>query len=225
MRGTTSDPFAALDSQDVQVRRAAADELAARFPSLDEFSLLHDRGQKFEFGQAPATSDPSLTKRVTEALADDAFAQPPVVKIDSAPVSKPSTALPSTGVSRSTSVKKPRPYEVQESPRTSNPTILQPVPQHAGMVSTGMQTSPRSSPAPPQQKFPDANNRPIWKVPLGFTPQPYNESNPDIRDVAKQSPAKGRLSTTGTALIRFQIEISYIESQYSQVTSLVSTVS
>lgn len=73
MRGTTSDPFAALDSQDVQVRRAAADELASRFPSLDEFSLLHDRGQKFEFGEAPTTSDPALTKRVTDALADEAL--------------------------------------------------------------------------------------------------------------------------------------------------------
>lgn len=166
MRGTSSDPFAALDSQDVQVRRAAADELAARFPSLDEFSLLHDRGQKFEFGQSPSTSDPSLTKRVTEALADDAFAQVPITKVDSTPTTKPSSAAPSAGVSRSTSVKKPRAYETKDSPRTSNPTIHQPTPQYVGMVSTGVQTSPRASPAPPQQSFPDVNSRPIWKVPL-----------------------------------------------------------
>ena len=165
MRGTASDPFAALDSQDVQVRRAAADELAARFPSLDEFSLLHDRGQKFEFGQTPTTPDPALSKRVVEALADDAFALPTVAKVNSAPATKPSSNVPSTAVSRSASMKKPRPYEARDSPRTSNPTIDQPTPQRVGMVSTGVQTSPRSSPALQQQKLPDVNSRPIWKVP------------------------------------------------------------
>jgi len=166
MRGTSSDPFAALDSQDVQVRRAAADELAARFPSLDEFSLLHDRGQKFEFGQTPTTPDPALSKRVVEALADDAFALPPVAKVDSAPATKPSSNVPSTVVSRSASVKKTaRAYEAKDSPRTSNPTIIQPTPQRIGMVSTGVQTSPRSSPVPQQPKLPDVSSRPVWKVP------------------------------------------------------------
>ncbi|KAI4629415.1 uncharacterized protein J4E87_003679 [Alternaria ethzedia] len=166
MRGTTSDPFAALDSQDVQVRRAAADELASRFPSLDEFSLLHDRGQKFEFGEAPTTSDPALTKRVTDALADEAFASPPLSKVDSAPGVKPSTAVSSTGVSRTTSLRKPQPYEAKDSPRNDNASIQSPIPQRVGMVSTGVQTSPRASPVPAQQKLPDVNNRPIWKVPL-----------------------------------------------------------
>lgn len=167
MRGTASDPFAALDSQDVQVRRDAADELAARFPSLDEFSLLHDRGQKFEFGQTPTTPDPALTNRVTAALADDAFALPVATRVESAPTPKSSSKAPSSAtVSRSTSVKKPSPYQAKDTPRTSNPTIQQPVPQHANMVSTGVQTSPRSSPAPPQQKFPDVNKTPVWKVPV-----------------------------------------------------------
>ncbi|KAI4919686.1 hypothetical protein J4E90_001823 [Alternaria incomplexa] len=166
MRGTTSDPFAALDSQDVQVRRAAADELASRFPSLDEFSLLHDRGQKFEFGEAPTTSDPALTKRMTDALADEAFASPPLSKVDSTPGVKPSTAVSSTGVSRTTSLRKPQPYEAKDSPRNDNASIQSPIPQRVGMVSTGVQTSPRASPVPAQQKLPDVNNRPIWKVPL-----------------------------------------------------------
>jgi AP2-associated kinase len=167
MRGTASDPFAALDSQDVQVRRAAADELAARFPSLDEFSLLHDSGQKFEFGQTPTTPDPALSKRVVQALADDAFALPAAAKGDSAPSpAKPLSNVPSSSVSRTASFKKPKPYEAKDSPRTSNPTIVHPIPQHVNMVSTGVQTSPRNSPAPPQQQFPDVNSRPIWKVPL-----------------------------------------------------------
>ena len=165
MRGTTSDPFAALDSSDVQARHAAADELASRFPSLDEFSLLHDRGQKFEFGQSPTTGAP-LNKRVTEALADDAFALPPTSKVDSSSVSKPASQAPSATVSRAASIKKSTPYEASESPRTSNSAIQQPVPKRSNMVSTGVQTSPAPSPGPVAQPYPDVNKRPIWKVPL-----------------------------------------------------------
>lgn len=168
MRGTASDPFAALDSNNVEVRRAAADELAARFPSLDEFSLLHDRGQKFEFGQPPTNSDSQLGTRVTQALADEAFAFPPATKVEAAPPAKAPSAVPSAGISRATSVKKPQKYEpAKVTPRTSNPTIHQPVPQRSTMVSTGVQTSPSASPAPAQspQKFPEVNKRPIWRVP------------------------------------------------------------
>ncbi|KAF1919097.1 hypothetical protein BDU57DRAFT_440597 [Ampelomyces quisqualis] len=166
MRGTASDPFAALDSHDVQVRRAAADELASRFPSLDEFSLLHDRGQKFEFGQGPPTPDPNLSKRVVQALADDAFALPPATKVDS--VSSPANSLsivPSATVSRTASIKKSKTFEAKDSPRSPKPAIVQPNPQQVGMVSTGVQTSPRSSPVPTPRKLPDVNSRPIWKVP------------------------------------------------------------
>ncbi|OCK75149.1 hypothetical protein K432DRAFT_429594 [Lepidopterella palustris CBS 459.81] len=173
MRGTSNDPFAALDSQSVQVRSAAADELAARFPSLDEFSLLHDRGTKFQFNQ-PAPNDPkqeSLSKRVTEALADDAFALPPVTKVDSAPNVKLSSSLTSA-ISRSASIKKPKQAEVQQDPaRQSLPSIIhQPTPQRPTMVSTGTMTSPTPSPAP--QKYPDVNKRPIYRF-----PQPDSESH------------------------------------------------
>ncbi|KAJ4330128.1 Ark- serine/threonine protein kinase [Didymella glomerata] len=185
MRGTTSDPFAALDSQDVQVRRAAADELAARFPSLDEFSLLHDRGQKFEFNQ-PSPSGAPLNKRVTEALADDAFALPPASRVDSAPGTKPSSMAPSTTVSRTASIKKPKPYEASESPRTSSSAIHQPVPQHSKMVSTGVQTSPAPSPGP--SPYPDVTKRPIWKVPLSGHHN-RTQSQPRTFEKAQGSPS------------------------------------
>jgi AP2-associated kinase len=163
MRGTTSDPFAALDSQSVQERSAAADELAARFPSLDEFSLLHDRGKKFEFGQAPTTPDPQLSQRVTEALADEAFAFP-VTKIESAPAANTSPAFPSVAISSTASVKRSQPLEETRQPSVS---IQQPTPNRPGMVSTGIQTSPSPSPAPQvPQKF-DVSKRPIWRVPEG----------------------------------------------------------
>jgi AP2-associated kinase len=179
MRGTTSDPFAALDSQDVQTRRAAADELAARFPSLDEFSLLHDRGQKFEFAQSSTGSDP-INKRVTEALADDAFALPPATA-DAAPATKPSPIPTSSSISRTASFKKPKPYQddAPGSYQTDSPklyqahiskkpsmTLQQSASGRGGMISTGVQTSPSSSPSLSAQQYPDVNKRPIWKVPL-----------------------------------------------------------
>ncbi|KAL5427064.1 hypothetical protein PMIN04_001575 [Paraphaeosphaeria minitans] len=167
-RGAASDPFAALDSDKAEVRIAAADELAARYPSLDEFSLLHDRGQKFEFGQSPGGADPPLNKRVTEALADEAFSVPPAKPAASAPPPKPSSTTPSTSTSRPIPAQKPQKFDgPQDSPRTSNATLYQPTPQRSTMVSTGVQTSPAPSPGPsqPQLKFPDVNKKPIWRVP------------------------------------------------------------
>jgi AP2-associated kinase len=91
-RVTSSDPFAALDGKPPP----PADELSSRFPSLDQFSLLHDGG-KFDFDASSPTNPPKrdLSQRVTEKLADDAFAIPP----SKTPVS--STATPAaSGVSR-----------------------------------------------------------------------------------------------------------------------------
>lgn len=153
-RGTSSDPFAALDSKDVTVRTAAVDELASKFPSLDEFSLLHDRGAKFEFGQAPPAASPnpgSLNKRVTDALADQVFSQP---------------------VSKSNSVSKPGATTRQARPSSAQPTavvqpppaLLEPSPQKPIMVSTGIQTSPAPSPSPPK-RFEVNQRPPVWRVP------------------------------------------------------------
>ncbi|KAL5596608.1 hypothetical protein BROUX41_001934 [Berkeleyomyces rouxiae] len=100
MRVINGDPFAALDASKTSTTPAApssvsapaklsakpavvlsppanidpADELSARFPTLDQFSLLHDQGSKFDFDSPslPATLD----KRVTEKLADEAFSHP-----------------------------------------------------------------------------------------------------------------------------------------------------
>ncbi|KAF2275431.1 uncharacterized protein EI97DRAFT_494712 [Westerdykella ornata] len=164
MRGTSSDPFAALDSQNIQVRSAAADELAARFPSLDEFSLLHDRGQKFEFSQGLPSNNvvpqDDLNKRVTQALADEAFAIPPNKKADSAAISKPASVAPSAD--QPSSAKQFRPP--RESSRATASPLQQPTPlRPSKMVSTGTQTSPELIALP--QPLPDVNKRPIWRVP------------------------------------------------------------
>ncbi|SPQ22514.1 94182f1e-6459-4188-9422-4b24cff0d27e [Thermothielavioides terrestris] len=71
---TDGDPFAALDARPT-VR--GGDELSSRFPTLDQFSLLHDQGQKFDFDTSSPVSaqqqPKDLSQRVTERLADEAF--------------------------------------------------------------------------------------------------------------------------------------------------------
>ncbi|KAI2637316.1 kinase-like protein [Xylaria nigripes] len=79
---TAGDPFAALDSN--SGAKSKTDELSSRFPTLDQFSLLHDHGASFDFDRpsspisysdGPTTN---LSQRVTEHLADDAFVKLPV---------------------------------------------------------------------------------------------------------------------------------------------------
>lgn len=77
---TNGDPFAALDSK---AAVPAGDELSSRFPTLDQFAILHDHGSKFEFDSplsptaatAPTAPAPTkdLSQRLAERLADNAF--------------------------------------------------------------------------------------------------------------------------------------------------------
>jgi AP2-associated kinase len=161
MRGAANDPFAALDSKSLPSAAVTSDELSARFPSLDEFSILHDRGTKFEFSQTTPTDkkQEELNKRVTQALADEAFAQP---------MSKPEVPPKSAPVTRTTSLKIPAQKEPQRDlARHSQPALIhQPTPTRPAMVSTGIQTSPPPSPKPRvSSKYPEVAQRPIWRVP------------------------------------------------------------
>ncbi|KAL1600817.1 Ark- serine/threonine protein kinase [Paraconiothyrium brasiliense] len=213
-RGATADPFAALDSDKVEVRIAAADELAAKYPSLDEFSLLHDRGQKFEFSPSPAGADPPLNKRVTEALADEAFSLPPAKAAPSAPAPKSSSTAPSSKP-RPASTHKPQRFDGhQDSPRTSNPTIYEPTPQRVTMVSTGVQTSPAPSPAPSQSqsKFPDVNKRPVWRVPDTSN---HSRTMSQPRTFEKAQPSPSSLRPDHTLPIRPSLEASRSKSHTS----------
>jgi AP2-associated kinase len=197
-RGATTDPFAALDSDKAEVRIAAADELAARYPSLDEFSLLHDRGQKFEFGQSPEAADPPLNKRVAEALADEVFAVPPAKTAPAVPTPNHASTTPSTSASRTAPAQKPQRFDgPQDSPRGSNASIYQPTPQRATMVSTGVQTSPAPSPvlSQPQRKLPDVNKRPVWRVP-DISSHTRTMSQPRAFEKAQPSPSLLRSDLT-----------------------------
>ncbi|KAI8254932.1 Serine/threonine-protein kinase ppk30 [Colletotrichum sp. SAR11_239] len=83
MRVTNGDPFAALDTPAAATAAAAAttpaadvDEFSSRFPSLDQFSLLHESGSKFNFDShtPPATQQQrSQPQRPAEKPVDAAF--------------------------------------------------------------------------------------------------------------------------------------------------------
>ncbi|KAJ6444809.1 NAK protein kinase [Purpureocillium lavendulum] len=74
---TEGDPFAALDSK--TARKVESDELSSKFPTLDQFSLLHDHGGKFDFDSSTTSPPPQVpakdtNDRLAEKLADAAFA-------------------------------------------------------------------------------------------------------------------------------------------------------
>lgn len=134
IRAVSADPFAALDAGP---SKASQDELSGRFPSVEQFSLLHDYGNKFEFSEsvsfAPESGKKDLNTRLTEKLADDAFAptnQPP-------PQKQAASRVPD-GVSRG----------VTGSGIPSWPSLSEPQPTRAPMVSTGTMTSPTPSRSP-----------------------------------------------------------------------------
>ena len=117
------------------------DELSTRFPRLDQFSILHDTGKKFEFDPNTMTrkelDDADLSQRVTHALADEAFVKSPSPAKDSFRHTPPTASLPTMGKRRSPERKS---GTIQQSAAPPS------VPQKPKMVSIGTMTSPPSPP-------------------------------------------------------------------------------
>ena len=158
MRVISSDPFAALDATDATSNVTLFDDVSARFPPLDQFSILHESGNKFAFDQkspSPAVPQPKdISQRVTEALADDAFALPVTLNTEPLTHSKSVPAsIDALGSSRPVVSKQllPKHTRLQQTQTSSS--------QRANMVSTGTMTSP--SPPPPES----ASSRPIFHFP------------------------------------------------------------
>ena len=145
LRGAASDPFAALDSTQTSAEVApSADELSSRFPTLDQFSLLHETGSKFEFdATSPGTSAQvkNISQRVTEALADEAFGLPP----HSSSVPTNLGDAPSFSKADKTSLQRSldRRHDLPKQSALVHPSI----PQQPAMISTGTMTSPTPPPA------------------------------------------------------------------------------
>ncbi|KAI9770084.1 MAG: hypothetical protein M1840_003534 [Geoglossum simile] len=159
LRGGVIDPFAALDSKPVP----NTDELSSRFPTLDQFALLHDSGSKFDFDERPppptaTQTRKDLSQRVTEALADEAFAKP-AAGITSIP--KTHQKSPSLAVRPDDSFNsfKDRTIGRDPKPTYQPPVVHQPTPTRPIMVSQGTMTSPipSSSENKPELKSSDSS--------------------------------------------------------------------
>lgn len=172
-RVTNGDPFAALDSK--TGGNFDGDELSSRFPTLDQFSLLHDQGTKFDFDNPTSPTDPQrqLSQLVTDHLADDAFVRPQSTMGSNPPNQRQSTDLsrvksiaavnefprssPSPGSVNKPSPVPPKPTEMSRASAiiSSNPelqAISSPPPQQESrpsMISTGTMTS---TPPPPERQ-------------------------------------------------------------------------
>lgn len=138
VRPTNIDPFAALD------KKSAQDEISNRFPSVEQFSLLHDSGNKFQFGDGISPQDQTFDSRV-EKLVEDAFSTSASSPPKPAPPPRPSGEFlrqPET-VSRG----------VTGSSGYVRPVVLyEPQPNRPVMVSTGTMTTPSPSESPPQRE-------------------------------------------------------------------------
>ena len=188
LRVTNGDPFAALDAKNSS-KGGDADELSSRFPTLDQFSILHEKGTKFDFDSPTSPAAPKdLNQKVTERLADEAFAssQPNLApsgasKRQSVEVSrgKPYTsssperqAVPPpvksasappkpSEMSRASAIIKNTPELQAISSGTSQ--VYQPTPAKPAMVSTGTMTSTPPPERPSSQyqiyRFPPSDHQ------------------------------------------------------------------
>ncbi|KAK4231521.1 Serine/threonine-protein kinase ppk30 [Podospora fimiseda] len=187
---TNGDPFAALDG--VKPAAGATDEFSSRFPPLDHFSILHEKGAKFDFDNPSSTSPPQakdLGTRVAEKLADEAFqvkpsaatvpaVQPSRQSVDinranqfssSAVVSPPpksSSAPPPKQVaaSRASAIISASPELQAISSQAAQP-IYQPTTPRPVMVSTGTMTSPLPDAPHQPYRFPPDNHHRATSVP------------------------------------------------------------
>lgn len=186
------DPFAALDSKSYDVRAGAVDELSKRFPSLNEFSIVHEKGGQFDFSSGVPASPAAqtdvkkgaLNERVTNALADDVFNQV-----------KPAQPAPSSSEKlpiRSFSPSKPArsmPTKVRDISSQQAPIAQKVVPAKPGGIytSTGTGASPPSSAT--AKKFPEISSQPIWRVPSQGHSRKRSSSQPRASRAAKEAAA------------------------------------
>ena len=213
MDSTANDPFEALDGKSPLAPTQGFEDVANRFPPLDEFSILRDSGSKFAFdvNPEPATKIPKdIRERVTDALADDAFARPSVPHTTASQPSKPAHTDMRTNEAADMS-------KLKSTQFSSAPKDLS---QRPVMVSTGTMTSypaPASPPTiasspRPTFRFPPSEHR-SSSHPRGHS-NPIQSTNPSntLRPIPVSDKRPGILTTTSS---RSSLE--------GQRTSLLST--
>jgi AP2-associated kinase len=193
------DPFAALDSKNYDTRSGAVDELSKKYPSLDEFSITHDGGaKKFAFS---STSPPgssggnkaSLSERVTNVLADEAFSQ-------IAPLSAQSKIVPQQKPQVSSAAAPVKTLPVKPAKDSRHVGATEHFHANPSYRSTAVGTSP---PLPVQSKMPEIISRPVWRVPeKAASPriiEPTQMSLPQRPLMGDAQRTKSQLQVTGTS--------------------------
>lgn len=191
-RGPSStDPFAVLDSG--HKSRNSTDEFTNRFPSLDHFNILHEKGGKFDFEPSAAEAqqeDEDLARRLTNALADDAFVKRPSSENEPAP-EPPVHRRPQPPPLKTRSVEPPK-----EEPIRPQVPLYQPVPQKPTMVSTGTMTSPPSTPSLSESK---PSSRPIYKFSSDHQRRPSSQPWSADSEQRPQRPSKALSPTKSSS--------------------------
>ncbi|KUI56223.1 Serine/threonine-protein kinase ppk30 [Cytospora mali] len=156
MRINNGDPFAALDSA---AGIKTVDELSNKFPTLDQFSILHEKGVKFDFeGQ-----DPSLAGQPGQSAEIGRGARMPSTSPERQtvlPSVKSASAPPRPAeMSRASSIIKNTP-ELQAI-SSGSAQAFQPSPARPTMVSTGTMTTP----PPERQPSATPSQYPVYRFP------------------------------------------------------------
>lgn len=192
LRAAGNDPFVALDAGPTTVPEPLpSDDPSIRFPPLDEFSLLHDSGSKFAFDPETKSKPPKdISQRVTDALADDAFAQPKAnTKAPIQTLSKPPLHSPSLDVQpkfAADDISKSKPIQL--------PKRQDSIPQRPTMVSTGTMTSP-SPPSPTLQNTANSS-RTLFRFPPS-SPTHRSSSQPRASDPSETEAASLQADVAG----------------------------
>ena len=197
-RGPSTDPFAILDGGSKP--RSSADEISNRFPTLDQFDILHEKGGKFDFEQTVADSkgeDDDLSRRLTNALADDAFVKRPSPERAQASASSVNRKSQPTPLDLTSPVSASR----REEPSRQAP-LYQPSPQKPNMVSTGTMTSPQV----PNVPSPRPSSRPIFRFPP--TDQDSRPSSQQWYESEKKKPVQGKEPSPTDQFSKFELHPS-----------------
>ena len=189
LRNSTSDPFSVLDARKTSTRDSAnLDEISARFPALDEFSLLHETGSKFAFDSksTPANKEPrDITQQVTNALADDAFA---FASASARPTTGQTPSAHSAATTKTPSTVRKAPPSIETN--TAVPSTTQQKP--SSYVSTGTMTSDPPSPTVINRA---SSNRQIFRFPPPTDEKPFS----DERSSGPAELAGGKLRADATS--------------------------
>ncbi len=195
-----NDPFEALDSKSTSApQKGFLDDVSSRFPPLDEFSILHDSGSKFPFdliSEPTSKTSKDIRERVTDALADDAFAQPLVPNRTSPQPAK--STQPDAKPHDGPNLSKPKSSQFSSTPKD--------VPQRPVMISTGTMTSP---PPPSATQIPTNSPHPTFRFPPSehrSSSHPRGSSNPSstLRPEAVSSKSSGIIATSARSSLEGQ---------------------